>query len=261
MQVAVLVVGGREEVAEAVEDVRERRPGAGLAHRNAARLPVHPVVPRVEPLVLVLALAVGLDLDAVEHGLAVDPVHELVVAELELGRPRVDPAAAQPRGEVALDPEAVHLDLLLRRLQPSGEVDADLVRALRAIERVHVRDQPRSFLGRHSRARNAATLGRGLRCLGIRVLEGTDSHRPTLAGFGGGRATQSSQAHASGAAQGRRRGRAPCSTSLGVRVDALARGAAQAAREDLLAGRRTRGARGCEGPPVLEDYRREAADA
>mmetsp|Transcript_73340 Transcript_73340/g.215098 ORF Transcript_73340/g.215098 Transcript_73340/m.215098 type:complete len:552 (+) Transcript_73340:294-1949(+) len=139
VEVAVLVVRRREEVGEAVERVPEGRPGAGLANGDAAGLAMRAVVERVEPLVLVLALAVALDLHAVEHGLTIDPVDELVVAELELRGSRVDPAAAQPRGDVALDAEPVDLDLLRRGLQPGGEVDADLVRSLGAIQGVHVR--------------------------------------------------------------------------------------------------------------------------
>eukprot|EP00411_Alexandrium_monilatum_P027952 CAMPEP_0175385738 /NCGR_PEP_ID=MMETSP0095-20121207/29006_1 /TAXON_ID=311494 /ORGANISM="Alexandrium monilatum, Strain CCMP3105" /LENGTH=436 /DNA_ID=CAMNT_0016684183 /DNA_START=274 /DNA_END=1583 /DNA_ORIENTATION=+ len=75
VQVPVLVVGRGEHVEEPVPDVRQRRPGAGLPHRDAPGLAVAAVVPGVEPAVPVGALALPANLEPVQHGLAVHPVH------------------------------------------------------------------------------------------------------------------------------------------------------------------------------------------
>mmetsp|Transcript_17749 Transcript_17749/g.56786 ORF Transcript_17749/g.56786 Transcript_17749/m.56786 type:complete len:660 (-) Transcript_17749:208-2187(-) len=130
VQVPVLVVGRGEHVEEPVPDVRQRRPGAGLPHRDAPGLAVAAVVPGVEPAVPVGALALPANLEPVQHGLAVHPVHELVVPELELRRPGVHQAPPEPGREGTLHAESGHLELLAGGLEPILEVDAYLVGAL-----------------------------------------------------------------------------------------------------------------------------------
>mmetsp|Transcript_3429 Transcript_3429/g.10483 ORF Transcript_3429/g.10483 Transcript_3429/m.10483 type:complete len:246 (-) Transcript_3429:59-796(-) len=129
VQVPVLVVGRGEHVEEPVPEARQRRPGAGLPHRDASSLAVAAVVPGVEPAVPVGALALPADLEPVQHGLAVHPVHELVVPELELRRPGVHQAPPEPGREGTLHAESGHLKLLAGRLEPILEVDAHLVGA------------------------------------------------------------------------------------------------------------------------------------
>mmetsp|Transcript_177731 Transcript_177731/g.569817 ORF Transcript_177731/g.569817 Transcript_177731/m.569817 type:complete len:552 (+) Transcript_177731:216-1871(+) len=165
VQVAVLVVRRLEHILDAIPDEGQMWPGAGLAHGNAAGFPVRAMVGGVEPLVPVLGFAVAVDADAVQHGLPIHPVDKLVFSELELCRTCMHEATTQPCGQRALDPQVQILDLLICRLQPAFEIDADIVRALGTLEWIHVGDQPRRRI--HAGGLELCRRGRAWRAFGV----------------------------------------------------------------------------------------------